>query len=327
MPLTLEAQTATSEPDDFSESSLMARAPLVMKIPAEQYHAGPGVSKSLLDWAMKSPALVPWSRNAPKDEEADTAVDFGQALHCLLLEPNAFERRYVQEYKKEAHVLSSVDDIKAALDEIGANYKASMKKADLVALLLYHNPNAPVSERLAEEWARGLNGRTVLTHEEQRKLFLMRDSVMAHPTARLWLEAEGETERSHYWIDQDTGLLCRCRPDKEILSHRYMLDLKSTSKIDRCGDEAIRYGYLRQAVHYRDGWEATQGVKLDRFAFIFISSQRSAGRFEVRMFEPQQQDLDNARLELSAAKQVYAEAKKNDSWHDIETLTVPISWA
>ena len=37
--------------------------------------------------------------------------------------------------------------------------------------------------------------------EEGRKLYLMRDSVMAHPDARWLLEQEGHSEASFYWID------------------------------------------------------------------------------------------------------------------------------
>ena len=51
----------------------------------ESYHAGDGVSKSQLDMVALSPALLPWSKAAPVDEEKTKALDMGTALHCILL--------------------------------------------------------------------------------------------------------------------------------------------------------------------------------------------------------------------------------------------------
>ena len=59
----------------------------------EDYHAGDGVSKSQLDLVALSPALLQWQKMAPVDEEKTKALDMGTALHCLLLEPDDFERK------------------------------------------------------------------------------------------------------------------------------------------------------------------------------------------------------------------------------------------
>ncbi|SUC45671.1 Exodeoxyribonuclease 8 [Providencia stuartii] len=53
----------------------------------EDYHNGLGISKSQLDLINESPADFIWHRDAPVDKEKTKALDFGTALHCLLLEP------------------------------------------------------------------------------------------------------------------------------------------------------------------------------------------------------------------------------------------------
>ena len=61
----------------------------------EEYHAGPGVSKSQLDQIAESPATYIWAKNAPVDEEKLKAFDMGSAIHCLLLEPDEFKDRFI----------------------------------------------------------------------------------------------------------------------------------------------------------------------------------------------------------------------------------------
>lgn len=61
----------------------------------EEYHAGPGVSKSQLDQIAESPATYIWAKNAPLDQEKLKAFDMGSAIHCLLLEPDEFESRFI----------------------------------------------------------------------------------------------------------------------------------------------------------------------------------------------------------------------------------------
>jgi exodeoxyribonuclease VIII len=61
----------------------------------EDYHAGDGVSKSQLDMVALSPALLQWQKSAPVDTEKLKALDMGTALHCLLLEPEEFDKRFI----------------------------------------------------------------------------------------------------------------------------------------------------------------------------------------------------------------------------------------
>lgn len=102
----------------------------------------------------------------------------GTALHCLLLEPEEFDKRFIVAPQ--------------------FNRRTNQGKAD--------------EESFLKDVA-GM-GMTVMDAEQGRKLKLMRDSAMAHPAARRMLEAPGHCEASMYWNDDETGELCRIRPDK-----------------------------------------------------------------------------------------------------------------
>lgn len=71
-------------------------------IPNDEYHKGPGVSKSGLDLIAKSPAHYYHAVNAANDNERvpTVAQAFGTAFHALLLEPEVFKAEYVVELCK-----------------------------------------------------------------------------------------------------------------------------------------------------------------------------------------------------------------------------------
>ncbi len=183
----------------------------------EDYHAGDGVSKSQLDMVAKNPALLKWVQAAPEDEEKKSALDMGTALHCLLLEPGEFDKRFIVSPKFDRRTKQGKADEEAFLRDV----------ADM--------------------------GITVLDAEQWRKLELMRDSAMAHPAARWMLEAPGYCEASMYWNDEETGELCRIRPDKWLNEHNVIVDVKKVADMDRFARHIEEFRYHVQDAMYREG--------------------------------------------------------------------------
>lgn len=297
--------------------------PGVYSLPPNAYHDGPGVSKSMLDIVHEAPALLEWDRKAPVDTEAKTAVDVGTALHTLLLEPDRFDQEYVAEFQAPKGAIVTADDIKAALDERGIQYTKSSSKQALCKVLLDNDPNAPVSETLEAEWAKGINGRTVLSLADARKLGLMRDSVMAHPFGRKLIEAAGEVEKSFYWDDDETGELCRCRIDKVIPRLGLIMDVKTTGEIARFSDSIREYRYHCQDPYYSDGYQAATGDQVKSFVFLVVGSTRDRGRYPVRLKSLTTQDRDIGRAEIRADLNVYAQCRRSGVWPGIETISLP----
>ena len=102
------------------------------------------MSKSQLDMVAKNPALLQWINAAPVDTEKLKALDMGTALHCKLLEPEEFSKRFI------------------LAPEFNRRTTAG-KEAEAAFLKDCEH-----------------TGKTVMDAEQGRKLQLMRDSVMAH---------------------------------------------------------------------------------------------------------------------------------------------------
>ncbi|EOY8041496.1 RecE family exodeoxyribonuclease, partial [Salmonella enterica] len=166
-------------------------------IPNEAYHAGPGVSKSQLDDIADTPAIYLWRKNAPVDTEKTKSLDTGTAFHCRILEPEEFSKRFIIAPEFNRRTSAGKEEEKTFLEECART------------------------------------GRTVLTAEEGRKIELMYQSVMALPLGQWLVESAGYAESSVYWEDPETGILCRCRPDKIIPEFHWIMDVKTTADIQR----------------------------------------------------------------------------------------------
>ena len=294
-------------------------------IPESVYHASAGVSKSQLDLLHKAPALIEWSRNAPRDEEAHSAVDFGKAMHALLLEPDQFANRYIADFTAPPGTIVTTDDARARLDALGVAYANKDTKQSLIAKLLDFEPDAPVLDRLRAEWSLQASGKIVLTREEMRKMMLMRESVMAHPFARKLIEAPGQTEVSMYYTDRETGELVRCRLDKRCdLGNgvRVNLDVKMTEDPDDFWRSVEEYRYEVQDAAYTTATEELTGESCP-FVFIAIGSKRNAGRFPVRTFVLPDWKRQEGRLAFRADLDTYHRCKTSGSWPGIEVLAPP----
>lgn len=255
----------------------------------EDYHAGEGVSKSQLDLLAKTPALLQWVKVAPEDEEKKSALDMGTALHCLLLEPDEFRKRFI---------------IAPAF-----NRRTNQGKADEEAFL----------KEVAD------SGATVMTAEEGRKLQLMRESVMAHPTARWLLETKGHCEVSMYWNDNETGELCRIRPDKWLPNHRIIIDVKKVADMDRFARHVDEFRYHVQDAMYREGALCTTGEQ-HSFVFLAVSESIDCGRYPVRVFELDPHDAAAGSALFRRDLNTYHRCRQSDEWNGIETLKRP-DWA
>ncbi|HFV4516625.1 TPA: exodeoxyribonuclease VIII, partial [Escherichia coli] len=131
----------------------------------ENYHAGPGVSKSQLDDIADTPALYLWRKNAPVDTTKTKTLDLGTAFHCRVLEPEEFSNRFIVAPEFNRRTNAGKEEEKAFLMECAST------------------------------------GKTVITAEEGRKIELMYQSVMALPLGQWLVESAGHAESSIYWED------------------------------------------------------------------------------------------------------------------------------
>lgn len=258
-------------------------------IPNHDYHAGLGVSKSQLDMVAMTPALLKWQKSAPVDTEKLKALDMGSALHCLLLEPDEFDKRFIVAPAFNRRTNQGKEDEAAFLRDV-----ASMEM-------------------------------TVMDAEQGRKLKLMRDSAMAHPAARWLLEADGHAEASFYWTDEETGELCRIRPDRYLVNHPVIVDVKKVADMDRFARHVEEFRYHVQDAMYREGFKQVTG-EAPGFFFLAVSETIDCGRYPVRVFELDAEDVDTGHSLFRRDLNTYHQCRSTDDWGGVETIKRP-AWA
>ncbi|MDH5527166.1 MAG: PD-(D/E)XK nuclease-like domain-containing protein [Gemmatimonadota bacterium] len=263
-------------------------------IPAEQYHSGPGTSRSQLELVRQSPAVY-WDRvlNPDKPEEKETdAMRFGSLFHSATLEPDTL----ADFYRVAPQVDRRTKDGKAAWADF---------------------------ERECEE-----NGLTVVSQDDLDMARAMATAVRNHPRASRML-AGGAPEQTIYWTDSETGLLCRARPD--YLGEQAQLcipDLKSTNSAhpSAFARSVVNFGYHRQEAFYAGGVEAVTG---DALPMVFLAVEK-ARPFQVALYTLPEDFVEKGRQQIRAALRRLADCKKKDEWPGypevITELTMP-GWA
>ncbi|EMG8726308.1 PD-(D/E)XK nuclease-like domain-containing protein [Salmonella enterica] len=272
-----EPETPETEPESQSHVPDDIQPGIYFGVTNEAYHAGPGVSKSQLDDIAVCPAFYQWRKSAPVDTEKTKALDMGTALHCRLLEPDEFKKRFIIAPEFNRRTTAGKEEEKAFLESCENS------------------------------------GKTVMTSEEGRKLELMYGSVMAHPGCRALLEAEGKTESSIYWTDTETGELCRIRPDKFLTNSPLILDVKKVADMSRFARHVEEFRYHVQAAMYCEGWKAYSG-ETPRFAFLAVSENIDCGKYPVHLYILEDEHHDIAYSLFRRDLNTYHKCKSSNKW-------------
>lgn len=252
-------------------------------IPADAYHASPGISKSGL-WTLYNRTPYHY-RHAPQVET--NAQRFGSAAHTAVLEPELFTARYTR----------------GPDDRRGNKWTAAQAEA-------------------------ASTGRECLTSGDYDDALRLRDALHKNPLVQR-LVKDARIEASGYWIDPETGELCRCRPDLYNPGLRIMADLKSTT--DASASEWVKrvadYGFHVQEAFYRNGWEIAGGGAVEGFVFITVENKAP---FAHAVYELDLPSVAEGAAVARKALEVYRACRLADQWPgyaaDVQALSLP-RWA
>ena len=144
----------------------------------------------------------------------------------------------------------------------------------------------------------------VLTADEAEKINIMSASVMAHPSAAAIINAKGDCESSVFAIDPETGILLKCRPDKDCIeSLGACIDIKTTADISawrvkdsfgnnlRWKNPLFEYDYGHQAAFYLHVLSINYGFEVNKFTFVVVSKTICMGKYPVGVFSVTRQEL------------------------------------
>lgn len=240
----------------------------------ETYHSGPGASKSGL-WTLETQSPAHYKFPPDKDEDSTQAKanrDFGTAAHIAILEPEDFEKRV----------------FRGPVDRRGNKWTD------------------------AEEFCKS-EGKTLLVASAYDEVLAMRDAVHADAWVNSIITGgKPEVEASGYWIDEETGMVCRCRPDLYRADLGIIVDLKSalSAHPDAFARSVINYGYHAQEAFYSDGWRA-----LDRNVegFVFLAWEKKSP-YAFGVYELPPSIVEEGRAVMRKALNTYAECFKANHW-------------
>lgn len=225
-------------------------------------------------------------------------------------------------------------ELKLILDDMNADRAGLLSVSGTIPVLAQRLRDAGMAITLwsdiKAEWMANNGHRNILEPEQWDQLHSMRDAVMAHPAARSLISAPGKAEQSVYWIDKETGMLCRCRPDKWN-DNDIIVDLKTTedASMEGFGKSIANWRYHVQAPFYRDGCTA---VGRPPRAFVFLAVEKTACVVEgqakgVGVYILDENSDALGRAEYRADLATYAECTRTNVWpcygDKIQTIGVP----
>lgn len=219
---------------------------IIKNMSNEDYHKRPEISKSQLDLFTDDQYAIQWHKECPVDSEKVKTFDFGDAVHAICLEPGRLKSEFI-----------TLPDTFQGVTAVG---------------------QTNIAKEAREAFKEENSNKKILSILDHKKLNLMFESVMAHPQARALIEAEGLAESSWFWTDGDTGVECRCRPDKLIKS--LLVDVKSTPELVKFKYSVDDYRYYVQDAFYCDGL-AANGIDSPEMEFLVIQKNISIGRYPV----------------------------------------------
>lgn len=267
-----QAETTTTDTNGY-ETGLSLQA----------YQNMPGLSRSDINYLIKSPAMFRWYRDAPESPNKNKTLDIGSAVHTKLLEPQEFNNRYIR-----------------GLD------RARAKNVDKEAW----------AEFEAEH-----EDKTIISVKELTQIELMARSAWAHPEVA-WLLEETNTlvEVSMRGHERETSTLLKARPD--IFNYRYgiLADVKTIDKMQNWRLNSYLFNYWLQDAHYSKVSELATGIATRDFFFIVISKSLALRRYEVRVFHYEPDERTAFAEEWRAALRLYHTCQESGGWPGVEFM-------
>lgn len=194
---------------------------------------------------------------------------------------------------------------------------------------------APVCDRRTKEgkaiWTAHLEAHpdaTTITAADAEVIEGIARAIEGHPIARSAIEGAA-AEVSGYYVDPETGVRCRIRPDALRSDIGVIVDLKSALDASPRGFERVMHqrGYHIQAAMYAAGYEAITCETLTDFLIIAVEK---AQPFAIGVYRISDTALMVGRAAYRDALRIYAECLAADRWpaysDRIEALSLPM-WA
>jgi hypothetical protein len=259
-------------------------------IPIETYLALPYMNAGRLEKLRRSPLQYRHSLTEPPTKTA--ALERGTALHLAVLEPHLFTDRYI--------VLGQCEGMTAKKDR--CRYQGSVYR-DGRSYCGTHDPGTgtPLSADIE-----------VISAKDYDAVLGMATAISAHPRACGLFEGRGLFEATVIFDDPETGMRCKCRPDRLIDRARMNVDVKTTFDAAPWAfpRQAENLGYFRKLSWYR---RALRTIGWD-YEMTTVLAIESAAPYDLVCYLMDESSLDSADAEMSRLMRQYVRCMESDTW-------------
>jgi len=261
-------------------------------VPFAEYLQWDAVSNSRLGLAARSAAHFKQGFS----DETSQALRLGSLTHCGVLEPLQLSNRYVVE----------------------PNFAGMPENVDKKGERSFSHATTFVKEA-RKQFAEANSRKTVVTQSEYDKVVGIATSLAKEGKVRE-LMSFGDAEVSLAWIDDETGLACKCRIDWLTVTTRHsIVDLKTCRDPLRFESSIAEYGYHRQMAFYRRGIAAVRSAPAD----AWLIAVETESPYCSRTAKLSEEALRRGEEEISELLGLIAECMALNSWPG---YTSPEAW-
>lgn len=172
-------------------------------------------------------------------------------------------------------------------------------------------------------------GLEIISAQQRDAAFAQAASVRALPDVAELLTG-GTSEVSCYWVDEETGVLCRCRPDRDFPiaygTSAVLLDLKTCvdASPDGFGRQVANLHYDMQAAWYCDGYAIAADTEVS--AMVFAAVENSFP-FAAAAYMLDPEDIAAARRANRKLLRLYRQCEEINEWpgypREMRRLSLP----
>lgn len=169
-------------------------------------------------------------------------------------------------------------------------------------------------------------GKDIITQEQFEQIEEMRKVMLATPFVSKLIN--GEHEVSYFWVDEDTGLECKVRPDSINHKLKVIVDYKTADNAEtqHFMRKAIDLGYDLQSYMYQQGVKANLG---EEYIFVFIVQEKKAP-YAVNILEADENFMTSGKRIFIEMLNLYKQCSETGNWYgylgadnQINSLGVP----
>lgn len=227
--------------------------PAIYDICIDRYHSGPGISRSSLMEFMKSPYHYWYKQKNPEIREPveiirkTNALEFGNAFHAMILEPEKFKHDY--------------------------SVMPKVNRATKLGKMEY------------EKFKKENEHKLIICSESYKELEAMQKAVWSNSDAA-GLIPGSLFEQSLYWTDPDSQMLCKVRPDIWQNGFVADLKTCASASPRDFQQAIYKYGYHIQCGMIHEAIFHVTGQRMHDFIFIAVEKEAPYAVAVYKLDEP-----------------------------------------